>query len=217
VNRTNQSCELDWARELAGYYQYNLYDTCNHTGGFRRATSTEEEYRRGRAGGLPTQLTGVHGTVAVPRSPLPSALTNRGYSCSGEQAMRVYFGLARVKAALHVPLNAVFYDSDGMGAQYTYGSTDQRPWYSEVVPQEKMRILIYSGDADTCVNTLWSGGPRHCQRAACERASDGVQLRCLENRRGAGRSGGRRACRGSRRPSPGGAGQWTTSPRWPAT
>lgn len=61
-----------------------------------------------------------------------------------------------MKAALHVPHDALFYDSDGMGAQYTYGSRDQRPWYKTVVPSDKLRILIYSGDVDTCVNTLWS-------------------------------------------------------------
>ena len=50
----------------------------------------------------------------------------------------------------------MFYDSDGMGAQYTYGSKDQRPWYKDVIARNKLRILIYSGDTDTCVNTLWS-------------------------------------------------------------
>ena len=55
-----------------------------------------------------------------------------------------------------MPHDAVFYDSDGMGAQYTYGSKDQRPWYQDVVPCGKLRILVYSGDVDTCVNTLWS-------------------------------------------------------------
>ena len=43
-----------------------------------------------------------------------------------------------------------------MGAQYTYGHADSRPWYRRVVQQDKLRILIFSGDADTCVNTLWS-------------------------------------------------------------
>ena len=32
----------------------------------------------------------------------------------------------------------------------------QRPWYEKVIPEDKLRILVYSGDADTCVNTLWS-------------------------------------------------------------
>ena len=32
----------------------------------------------------------------------------------------------------------------------------QRPWYERVIPEDKLRILVYSGDADTCVNTLWS-------------------------------------------------------------
>ena len=70
--------------------------------------------------------------------------------------MQVYMGLPQVKAAMHVPPDAVFYDSDGMGAQYTYGSRDQRPWYRKVVGEGRLRILVYSGDADTCVNTLWS-------------------------------------------------------------
>jgi hypothetical protein len=72
--------------------------------------------------------------------------------------MDVYFSLPQVKAALHVPADALFYDSDGMGAQYTYGSKDQRPWYKATIPQEKgnLRVLVYSGDTDTCVNTLWS-------------------------------------------------------------
>ena len=54
-------CYTNWTREVAGYYQYNLYDTCNHTGGFdlshrspRRSTtgsdadrsSESEAYRR---------------------------------------------------------------------------------------------------------------------------------------------------------------------------
>ena len=47
--------------------------------------------------------------------------------------MQEYMMLPQVKAALHVPADAVFYDSDGMGAQYTYGSTDQ------VTPPQKRR------------------------------------------------------------------------------
>ena len=141
---------------------WSRYDTCNHTGGFRAALAADgqqqpeaerEGYRRGRGGGLPPQLRGA-GPAEGGAHPLP--LRNLAYPCGGEQAMQVYMGLPQVKAALHVPPDAVFYDSDGMGAQYTYGSRDQRPWYRKVVGEGRLRILVYSGDADTCVNTLWS-------------------------------------------------------------
>ena len=144
------------------YWWWSRYDTCNHTGGFRAALAADgqqqpeaerEAYRRGRGGGLPPQLRGA-GPAEGGAHPLP--LRNLAYPCGGEQAMQVYMGLPQVKAALHVPPDAVFYDSDGMGAQYTYGSRDQRPWYRKVVGEGRLRILVYSGDADTCVNTLWS-------------------------------------------------------------
>ena len=162
-NSSSAACHASrWTHEVAGFYQYNLYDTCNHTGGFRGALAAEgqqqpeaerEAYRRGRGGGLPPQLRGA-GPAEGGAHPLP--LRNLAYPCGGEQAMQVYMGLPQVKAALHVPPDAVFYDSDGMGAQYTYGSRDQRPWYRKVVGEGRLRILVYSGDADTCVNTLWS-------------------------------------------------------------
>eukprot|EP01052_Picozoa_sp_SAG31_P028866 SAG31_NODE_2823_length_5038_cov_3.257340_3_plen_237_part_00 len=150
-------CYTNWTREVAGYYQYNLYDTCNHSSGFRatkrvQTMSYEEKYQRGLGGGLPKQLvtagSGTHGHA------LP--LRNLAYPCGGEESMNKYLGLPQVKAALHVPADAVFYDSDGMGAQYTYGSKDQRAWYKSVIASNKLRILVYSGDTDTCVNTLWS-------------------------------------------------------------
>lgn len=172
--RGGAACYSNWTKEVAGYYQYNLYDTCNHSGGFRRhalqrqleqerqqrfehATELDADlYRRGLSGGLPQQLVnaGWMGTETGDGHPLP--LRNLAYPCGGEQAMDVYFSLPQVKAALHVPHDAVFYDSDGMGAQYKYGSKDQRPWYKAVVPRDKLRVLVYSGDTDTCVNTLWS-------------------------------------------------------------
>lgn len=108
-------CNTNWTREVAGYYQYNLYDTCNHSGGFRAKLSTAtaaENYRRGRSGGLPAQLRGPLGGGTRQRT-LPSALPNRAYPCGGGQAMNVYMSLPQVKAALHVPPDAVFFDSDG--------------------------------------------------------------------------------------------------------
>ncbi len=57
-----------------------------------------------------------------------------GYYCGGPNAQEMWLGLDEVKAALNIPSNAVFFQSDnGVGFTYYYTEADLISWYSLTV------------------------------------------------------------------------------------
>ena len=66
------------------------------------------------------------GTRATPRTvDVPN-----GYYCGGPNAQEMWLGLDEVKAALNIPSNAVFFQSDnGVGFTYYYTEADLISWY----------------------------------------------------------------------------------------
>ncbi len=62
---------------------------------------------------------------------------------------------AKVKEALHVPSDGYFFSGDN-GYGFTYNSTEKNllPFYREVIENTALRVLIYNGDSDPCINYL---------------------------------------------------------------
>ena len=49
----------------------------------------------------------------------------------------------------------MFFQSDnGVGFTYTHGETDLISWYKELIAENKLRIVVYNGDTDPCINSL---------------------------------------------------------------
>ena len=78
-----------------------------------------------------------------------------GYQCGGPAAQVEWLGLDEVKKALNVPQEAVFFQSDnGVGFTYIFSETDLVSWYKRIIAENKLRIVVYNGDTDPCINSL---------------------------------------------------------------
>ncbi|CAJ1334640.1 unnamed protein product [Effrenium voratum] len=80
-----------------------------------------------------------------------------GTPCGGIGVLRKWLNTSAVKDALHVAQNAFFFLGDN-GVGFTYNSTQPSlvPWYQQIVPQNKLRILIYNGDTDPGLNSFYA-------------------------------------------------------------
>lgn len=76
-----------------------------------------------------------------------------GYACGGPAAQVEWLSLDVVKTALHVPVEANFFQCDnGDDFLYNLTETDLISWYKEIIATNSLRILVYNGDTDPCIN-----------------------------------------------------------------
>jgi len=77
------------------------------------------------------------------------------YPCGGPAALFSWIENAEVKKALNVPADAKFFSGDN-GIGFTYNMTEKNllPFYKEVVNNSSLRVLIYNGDTDPCLDSL---------------------------------------------------------------
>ncbi|KAJ9453987.1 putative serine carboxypeptidase K10B2.2 [Diplonema papillatum] len=118
----------DMAREIGGFFVYDLYDDCPSN--------------------MISQSYGKHKTHAK-RKALASGLSGaeNDYACSGT-AMTDWLARPEVLAALGIPADDYFFNADnGIGFQYTESVTDVRSIY-KAAQKAGLRILTYEGDAD---------------------------------------------------------------------
>ena len=146
--------------EVGGYWMYGFYDDCWYENDIRRTLSEatsgsgskQSYYGPPIEGGLTRQrLVGVKGDEFDSKfSEIPN-----GYACGGPSILKQYLALDAVKAALHVPLDAVFFQCDN-GDDFTYDTTqpDLISWYKQVIADETLRVLVYNGDADPCITAF---------------------------------------------------------------
>ncbi|CAK9073626.1 unnamed protein product [Durusdinium trenchii] len=120
-----------------GYsFEYNLYDECYGTDLYGqlpwRSSSWAEIHQR----------TSWH---------------MDGTPCGGIRALRKWVNTSAVKQALHVAKDAFFFSGDN-GVGFTYNLTEPTliPWYREMVQNQKLRVLIYNGDADPGLNSFYA-------------------------------------------------------------
>jgi len=165
--------------EAGGYWAYGFYDDCWYENDIRRARARRmltaqnngdawnrntpgyfEYYgppiaasSRIRGEGQGRSLAGGEFDLQVPASRVVNF--PNGYQCGGPGAQIEWLSRPEVKKALNVPEDAVFFQSDnGVGFTYTFGESDLISWYKEIVSQNKLRVVVYNGDVDPCINSL---------------------------------------------------------------
>jgi len=163
--------------EAGGYWAYGFYDDCWYENDIRRerarrqlsSQTNGETWNRAtpgyyeyygpplvsssgiRSGGR--SLVGSGFDLEVPASRVVNF--PNGYQCGGPGAQVEWLSRPEVKKALNVPDDAVFFQSDnGVGFTYTFGEADLISWYKEIVSQNKLRVVVYNGDVDPCINSL---------------------------------------------------------------
>lgn len=146
--------------EAGGYWVYSYYDDCwyeNEIRRFRKLISTDEHKKEREQG-----VFEYHGPPQSKKN--PSYLKNdksriidipNGYACGGPIAQIEYLSIPVVKEALHVPQEAQFFQSDnGVGFTYEFTEHDLISWYKEIIAENKLKILVYNGDTDPCINAF---------------------------------------------------------------
>ena len=78
------------------------------------------------------------------------------YACGGGPATNVWVNQSAVKAALHVPADAVFFiGDDGEGMVYESTEKNVMPFYRELAASsDDVRVLVYNGDTDPGINSF---------------------------------------------------------------
>ena len=162
------------SKEIGGYYMYNLYDDCWYQNDLMRVANEEKlrnfhtNINEQRYFG-PPPLTGASANdgFATGRAHRSSGQDGfkgglNDYPCGGPHALNVWVNATAVRAALHVTADAFFFSGDnGVGFPYRGDEGPLLPFYRELQAVAsgapgKVRVLIYSGDTDPCINTFWS-------------------------------------------------------------
>jgi len=86
--------------------------------------------------------------------PLPPRHSLSGYPCP-LNAYGEWLALPAVRAAIHVDADAYFFDGDnGVGFVYNLTEKNLLPFYLNVITNTPLRVLVYNGDADPCINSM---------------------------------------------------------------
>ena len=147
------------------FYTYHLYDACwyqndlepphNSLTQKRQYFSNAPPYSRQNEKMQQHLRQKAVSTLSNTDMKLSGALND--YPCGGNQAFFEWVTKPQVKEALNVAADAAFFSGDN-GVGFTYNSTerDLMPFYSRVVNQTDLRVLIYNGDADPAINSFTS-------------------------------------------------------------
>lgn len=150
--------------EVGGYWIYSFYDECYYENDIRRR-SLESLLDPSRASSYDRKYYGPpissrnKNKLSFAAASINPRVVNvpNGYYCGGPAAEVEWLESSEVKKALHIPDDAVFFQSDdGVGFTYYYTESDLISWYQEVINEGKLRILIYNGDTDPCINAFQS-------------------------------------------------------------
>lgn len=159
--------------EVGGYWSYAYYDDCWYENDIRRflqiaqteSNSSPISVEVGRNPnnvfkyyGPPINKNGLNrqskqfSVGNSNESKLPYTEVPNGYMCGGPSAQQEWLSLDVVKEAIHVPLDAVFFQCDnGEGFTYNISSPDLIAWYRDVISANKLKVLVYNGDTDPCI------------------------------------------------------------------
>lgn len=168
--------------EVGGYWLYGYYDSCWYENDIRRnrrrlwspsgtspvlPSKAKGAYRQQEYYGPPIaplsrnlggSTTKTQSTVnAVELGTTPNEndyVGGSGYACGGPNAQAIYLDLPQVKKALNLPSSATFFQCDN-GEDFTYSETEKDviSWYKEIIAEGKLRVLVYNGDTDPCINS----------------------------------------------------------------
>jgi serine carboxypeptidase-like clade 1 len=152
--------------EAGGYWVYAYYDDCWYENDIRRERSRKLIHipsLHGEADDVgqpyygPPLTSGISGRSVSDWRLTPKSVVDfpNGYACGGPSAQVEWLGKAEVKRAINVPEDAVFFQSDnGVGFTYIFDETDLISWYKEVIANNTLRVLVYNGDTDPCINSF---------------------------------------------------------------
>ena len=80
------------------------------------------------------------------------------YPCGGPHAMFAWVNTTQARDALHVARDALFFSGDnGVGFNYRCSecaSGGLVPFFQHVVANTSLRVLVYNGDTDPCINSF---------------------------------------------------------------
>lgn len=128
-------------QEVGGYWDYAYYDDCWYTNELPISNTSMNSTNRRLATATSTKLT-YHTGID-------------GYTCGGLKALFDWLERDVVKLALHIPMNAKYYQVDNaIGFPYVSEENDLIQWYKDIIQENKLRILIYNGDTDPGINTF---------------------------------------------------------------
>lgn len=139
-----EDCKKKYAvleKQAGFFYEYDVYSECYYDGDFSP----------------PTPSPSARALRFMQKSKRVASTIGGSDFCGGDVALQKWVDDPKVRRALNVPQVSVFYAADnGVGFKYDFTEKDLTPFYRKLVQEKKIRVMIYSGDADVSVNTFAS-------------------------------------------------------------
>jgi carboxypeptidase C (cathepsin A) len=133
---------------LGGFFEYDLYDDCPMD-----AYDTQVDSRKRTWWGPPRRASLARRKSQNLDQSWEESTTS-GYPCP-LNAYGEWLALTSVRNAIHVDPNAYFFDGDnGVGFVYNLTEKNILPFYLNVITNTPLRVLVYNGDADPCINSM---------------------------------------------------------------
>lgn len=136
-------------KEMGGYFEYSLYDDCWYNNDVEPPTFLNQS--KGYWG--PPKFPGMENIDTSLLKSLQGGLND--YPCGGVAASFKWLNHELVKEAINVDKDAVIFSGDN-GDGFTYNMTEKNllPFYKELVTNTSIRVLVYNGDTDPCLDSL---------------------------------------------------------------
>lgn len=149
LSRECQNSLVEMRKQVGPHDVYNVYENCPKTAAFLQHTGKDMEW-------LTQQL---HSGMSAPHETHKLLLDMGGgfdWACGGQHATQQWIKRPDVRSALHLDA----YKAGASRFQYSSTGPASVTLYPELI--QKLRILIFSGDADACVpylgNEEWISG-----------------------------------------------------------
>jgi len=147
--------------EAGGYWDYGFYDNCWYENDIRRKNrqlitiDEQDQSENIRYYGPPIGRRVTTTTTVDKTSSSSYYIGGNGYACGGPNAQIAWLNRPEVMQALHIPEDGNFFQCDnGVGFTYNLTETDLISWYKEIVTTNTLRVLVYNGDTDPCINSF---------------------------------------------------------------
>jgi len=134
---------------MGGYYEYSLYDDCWYNNDVEPPTFMNQS----KSYWGPPKFPGMENIDTSLLKNLQGGLND--YPCGGVAATFKWLDNELVKDAINVPRDAKIFSGDN-GDGFTYNMTEKNllPFYQELVMNTSVRVLVYNGDTDPCLDSL---------------------------------------------------------------
>lgn len=138
--------------QVGGYYTYALYDEC---WGENDLSSSASPAPTSKSEPLPYLVVDEQRGAARVDARLRGGLND--YQCGGPVVYREWLNRTEVKTALNLDPASVFFEcDDGTDFDYTSSREQLFPFYRQVAKSSDVRVLVYNGDTDPCLNSFYA-------------------------------------------------------------